>query len=505
MDFLSNLQMALGVAVEPNNIFVCFIGVFIGTLVGVLPGIGTTATISILLPATFALSPTESIIMLSGIYYGAMYGGSTTSILINVPGEGTSMITCLDGYPMAKAGRAGVALGISAFASFIAGTFSIFMLLILAPTLASVALSFGPPEYVSLTFLGLVLVGYLGSGSMIKALMMAAVGILIGCVGLDAVTGEERYTFGIIVLQDGIGLVPIMMGLFGFGEVLITIEKSLVRGEIFKTSFMELLPNKQDWKDSSGAIARGGISGFFLGILPGGGGLLASLLSYVIEKKVSKNPEKFGKGAIEGVAGPEAANNSGAAGSFVPLLTLGIPCNVVMAILVGAFMIHGIAPGPLLLKEHPQLFWGVIGSMYIGNVLLLVLNLPLIGIWVKLLKVPYTILFPLILLFCIIGSYSLNNSIWDIEVITFFGVLGYLMKKFDYPPAPLIMALVLGPMFELALQQSLIMSKGSPIIFFSRPISSAFFIVSIIVLVSPLALKLLHKKRPGLLKEKEDF
>lgn len=505
MDLLSNLQMALGVAVEPNNIFVCFIGVFIGTLVGVLPGIGTTATISILLPVTFALSPTQSIIMLSGIYYGASYGGSTTSILINVPGEGTSMITCLDGYPMAKAGRAGVALGISAFGSFIAGTFSVFMLLILAPTLASVALSFGPPEYVALTFLGLVLVGYLGSGSMIKALMMAAVGILIGCVGLDPVSGEERYTLGIIVLQDGIGLVPIMMGLFGFGEVLITIEKSLVRGEIFKTSFMELLPNKQDWKDSSGPIARGTISGFFLGILPGGGGLLASLMSYVIEKKVSKNPEKFGKGAIEGVAGPEAANNSGATGSFVPLLTLGIPCNVVMAILIGAFMIHGIAPGPFLLKEHPQLFWGVIGSMYIGNALLLALNLPLIGIWVKLLKVPYTILFPLILLFCLIGCYSLNNSSWDIGVITFFGVLGYLMKKFDYPPAPLIMALVLGPMFELALHQSLIMSKGSPIIFFSRPISSAFFIVSIIVLVSPLALKLLHKKRPGLLKEEEDF
>jgi putative tricarboxylic transport membrane protein len=505
MEFLSNLQMALAVAVEPMNLLVCFIGVFIGTLVGVLPGIGTTATISILLPATFALSSTESIIMLSGIYYGAMYGGSTTSILINVPGEGTSMISCLDGYPMAKAGRAGAALGISAFGSFIAGTFSIFMLLILAPTLAGVALRFGPPEYVGLTFLGLVLVAYLGSGSMLKALMMAAVGILLGCVGLDLVSGKGRYTFGIIGLQDGIGLVPIMMGLFGIAEVLITIEKSLVQGEIFKTSFKELLPNKQDWKDSSGAIARGTISGFFLGILPGGGGLLASLMSYVIEKKVSKNPEKFGKGAIEGVAGPESANNSGAAGSFVPLLTLGIPCNVVMAVLVGAFMIHGIAPGPLLLKEHPQLFWGVIGSMYIGNAMLLALNLPLIGIWVKLLKVPYTILFPLILLFCLIGSYSLNNSTWDIGVITFFGVLGYLMKKFDYPPAPLVMALVLGPMFELSLRQSLIMSGGSPIIFFSRPISSGFFIASIIVLASPLALKLLHKKRPGLLKEEEDF
>jgi putative tricarboxylic transport membrane protein len=339
----------------------------------------------------------------------------------------------------------------------------------------------------------------------LKALMMAAFGILLGCVGLDLVSGSGRYTFGIVGLQDGIGLVPIMMGLFGIAEVLITIETSSKSKEIFKTNFKELLPTKQDWKDSSGPIIRGTVSGFFLGILPGGGGLLASLMSYVIEKKVSKNPENFGKGAIEGVAGPESANNAGATGSFVPLLTLGIPCNVVMAVLVGAFMIHGIAPGPLLLKEHPQLFWGVIGSMYIGNVMLLALNLPLIGIWVKLLKVPYPILFPLILLFCLIGCYSLNNSTWDIGVITVFGVLGYLMKKFDYPPAPLVMALVLGPMFELALRQSLIMSGASPAIFFSRPISATFLIVSIIVLLSPVGLKIIKKRRPGLLKKEEDF
>lgn len=505
MDFLSNLYLAFNIALEPINLLVCFIGVFIGTLTGVLPGIGTTAAISLLLPTTFTMTPTQSIIMLAGIYYGAMYGGSTTSILLNVPGEGTSMITCLDGYPMAKAGRAGPALGISAFGSFIAGTFSILMLMIIAPVLAGVALKFGPPEYVALTFLGLTLVTYLGSGSMAKALMMAAFGLLLGCVGLDLVDGSERYTFNVMRLKDGIGLIPIMMGLFGVAEVLSTIETSLKKAEIFKTSAKEILPTKQDWKDSSGPIVRGTLAGFFLGIIPGGGGLLASLMSYAIEKKVSKHPEKFGKGAIEGVAGPETANNAGAGGSFIPLLTLGIPCNVVMAILMGALMIHGISPGPLLLKEHPNLFWGVVGSMYIGNVMLLALNLPLIGLWIKILKIPYSLLFPLIFLFCVIGSYSLNNTTWDIGVMTVFGVLGYLMKKFNYPGAPLVMALVLGPMFEVALRQSLIMSDGSPWIFFSRPISAAFMVISILILLSPLGLKLIRKKRPGLLKQKGEF
>lgn len=497
--------MAFSVALQPMNLFVCFIGVSIGTLVGVLPGIGSTAAMSLLLPATFSLTTTQSIIMLAGIYYGTAYGGSTTSILLNIPGEGTSMITCLDGYPMAKAGRAGPALGISAFGSFIAGTFSVIMLMLFGPVLAGVAIKFGPPEYVALTFLGLTMITYLGSGSMMKALMMAAFGLLLGCMGIDIVMGSARFTFGLIRMQDGIGLIPVMMGLFGLSEVLLTIEKSLKKAEVFNTNTRELFPTKQDWKDSSGSIARGTIAGFFLGIIPGGGGMLASLMSYVIEKKVSKHPEKFGQGTIEGVAGPETANNAGAGGSFLPLLTMGIPCNVVMAVLVGAFMIHGISPGPLLLKEQPQLFWGVIGSMYIGNVMLLALNLPLIGLWIKILKIPYSLLFPVIILLCIIGSYSLNNSAWDVGIMTIFGVLGYLMKKFGYQGAPLVMALVLGPMFEGALRQSLIMSDGSPLIFFSRPISAAFMTVSIVILLSPIGLMFLHKKRPGLLKKEEDF
>ena len=505
MDIINNANLAFHVALEPMNLFVCFIGVLIGTLVGVLPGIGSTAAMSLLLPATFSLTPTQSVIMLAGIYYGTAYGGSTTSILLNIPGEGTSMITCLDGYPMAKAGRAGPALGIAAFGSFIAGTFAVLMLMLFGPVLAGFAIEFGPPEYVALTFLGLTFVTYLGSGSMVKALMMAVFGILLGCIGIDIVAGSARFTFGFIRMQDGVGLIPVMMGLFGLSEVLLTIETSLKKAEVFKTSAKELLPTRRDWKDSAGPIARGTVAGFFLGIIPGGGGILASLMSYVIEKKVSKHPEKFGQGAIEGVAGPETANNAGAGGSFVPLLTMGIPCNVVMAVLLGALMIHGISPGPLLLKEQPQLFWGVIGSMYIGNVMLLALNLPLIGLWVKILKIPYTLLFPVIILLCIIGSYSLNNSTWDVGIMTLFGVLGYLMKKFGYQGAPLVMALVLGPMFEGALRQSLIMSDGSLLIFFSRPIAAFFMTVSIVILLSPIVLMLLHKKRPGLLKREEDF
>lgn len=505
MNFFNNLYMAFNIALDPANLLVCFIGVFVGTLVGVLPGIGTTPAICLLLPATLKITPTQSLIMLAGIYYGAMYGGSTTSILLNVPGEGTSMITCLDGYPMAKAGRAGPALGISAFGSFIAGTFSVLMLMILGPVLAGMALKFGPPEFVALTFLGLTLVTYLGSGSMVKALMMAAFGLLLGCIGLDLVSGTERYTLNITRLKEGVGLIPIMMGLFGVGEVFLTIERSLKKAEIFKTTTKDLFPTKKDWKESLGPITRGTFVGFFLGIIPGGGGLLASLMSYAIEKKISKHPEKFGKGAIEGVAGPETANNAGAGGSFIPLLTLGIPCNVVMAVLMGALMIHGISPGPLLLKEHPNLFWGVVGSMYIGNVMLLALNLPLIPLWIKILKIPYSLLFPIIFLLCVIGSYSLNNSTWDIGVMIVFGILGYLMKKFEYPSAPLIMALVLGPMFEVALRQSLTMSNGNVFIFFSRPISAVFTISSFLILLSPLILSLIRKKRPGLLKKEEDF
>jgi len=496
--------MSFQIALEPMNLLVCFIGVFVGTLVGVLPGLGSTAAISLLLPITFSMNVTQSIIMLAGIYYGTMYGGTTTSVLLNIPGEDVAMITCLDGYPMAKQGRAGAALGIAAFGSFIAGTFAVFMLMLFGPPLAGVALRFGPPENVALTFLGLTMVSYLGSGSMTKALMMAAMGLLLGCMGLDPIEGTERFTLGLLRLREGMGLVPIVMGLFGISEVLLTIERSLAKTEIFDTRVKKLLPTKQDWKDSAGPITRGSIVGFFLGIIPGGGGFLASLVSYVMEKRISRHPEKFGTGTIEGVAGPETANNAGAGGAFLPLLTLGIPCNVVMAVLMGAFMIHGINPGPLLMKEHPELFWAIVGSMYIGNMMLLALNLPLIAIWVMILKIPYKILFPLICLFCLIGSFSLNNSVWDMWMMIVFGIIGYWMRKTSYPSAPLVMALVLGPMFEPALRQSLIMSDGSLSIFFTRPLSAAFFIVAIVTLVFPLFLKLIGKKRPGLIMKYDD-
>jgi putative tricarboxylic transport membrane protein len=498
LEFIHNFELAFSIALQPMSLFACFIGVLLGTLVGVLPGIGSGTAMALLLPATLKMSPMDSIIMLAGIYYGTLYGGSTTSILLNVPGESTSMITCLDGYPLAKQGRAGAALGISAIGSFIAGTFSVVMLMVLAPILVNVAIKFGPPEFVAITFLGLTLVTYLARGSLIKALMMASFGLMLGCVGLDIITGEARYTLNIPKFEEGVGLMPVMIGLFGISEVLFMLEQPFRRAEIFKTKMRDLLPSKQDFKDSALPVARGTVVGFFLGLIPGGGGLIASLFSYAIEKGVSKHPEKFGTGAIEGVAGPETANNAGGGGAFLPLLTLGIPCNVIMAVLLGALMLHGVAPGPLLMKEQPQLFWGVVGSMYIGNIFLFLLNLPLIGLWVQILKIPYTMLFPLIFLFTLVGSYSLNNDVNDTMITIVSGVFGYLMKKFDFEPAPLIMALILGPMFEDALRQSLVLSNGSPWIFFSRPISAVLLLVAILLLISPIILKIFGKKRPGL-------
>ncbi len=497
MDFFHNLSLAFSIALEPTSIFVCFIGVLVGTLVGVLPGLGTSGAMALLLPTTFSLSPTHGIIMLSGIFYGTLYGGSTTSILLNVPGEGTSMITCLDGHQMAKQGRAGVALSISAIGSFIAGTFSIVMMMIMSPILVKTAIKFGPPEYVALTFFGLTLVTYLARGSLIKALTMGAVGLLLGCIGLDSVTGEPRYTFATLKLRDGIGLIPVMMGLFGVSEVLINIEQGSADNEIYQSKIKNFFPSLNDWKKSTWPIIRGSVVGFFLGILPGGGGLISGLFSYAMEKKISKYPEKFGTGVIEGVAGPESANNAGGQGSFIPLLTLGIPCNVVMAILIGALMLKGVQPGPLLMAEHPRLFWGIIGSMYIGNAMLLVLNLPLIPLWIQILRIRYSILFPIILLLTLIGSYTLNNNIWDPFIMIMFGILGYLMKKFDYEPAPLIMAMVLGPMFETALRQSLTISDGNPMIFITRPISGVLFILALVILISPMALKIFGKSRPA--------
>jgi putative tricarboxylic transport membrane protein len=487
------LLTGFSVALSWGNLFYCFLGVLTGTLIGVLPGLGPSATISLLLPATFYLPPTPAIIMLAGVYYGAMYGGSTTSILVNIPGEAASVVTCLDGYQMARQGRAGPALGISAFGSFIAGTLGVLGLMVAAPPLARFALRFGSPEYFSLIFMAFSLVIYLASGSVIKAVMIIVLGVFVGTIGIDFVTGDPRFTYGSLILSDGVGLVPVVMGLFGIGEVMENLEGETEQVQILKTKLKGLLPTLQDWKDSLGPIFRGSILGFFLGILPGGGAIMGSFASYALEKRISKHPERFGKGAIEGVAGPESANNSACSSNFIPLLTLGLPCNAVMALLLGSLLIHGVSPGPMLIKDHPDLFWGVVGSMYIGNVMLVLLNLPLIGIWVRLLSVPYSVLFPIILLFCLIGAYSLNNDVWEIIIMVFFGIVGYLMRKFKYEAAPFVFALVLSPMFENSFRQSLLMSEGSFSIFFTRPISCLLMVTGI-VLFSISALPWLKRK-----------
>jgi len=483
LDTFHSLLYGFSIGLQPANILFCFVGVLLGTLVGVLPGIGPVGAISILLPATFRMSPISAIIMLAGIYYGCMYGGSTTSILVNIPGEAASVVTCLDGYEMAKKGRAGPALGIAAFGSFIAGTLGVVGLMLFAVPLAEFGLKFGPPEYSAVIFLGLTLITYLSHGSVIKGLMMGAFGLILSCVGLDPIQASPRMNFNIIELWDGIDLAPLAMGLFGISEVLINIEKT-VTPEILKTKIKNLFPTLLDWIQAKGAILRGSILGFFLGVLPGGGPVIAAFLSYGIEKRISKEPDRFGKGAIEGVAGPESANNSACSGGFIPLLTLGIPPNVVLALFFGALIIHGIRPGPLLLQDHPDIFWGLISSMYIGNVMLLVLNLPLIPLWIQVLKIPYRILFPLILLFCLIGAYGLKNSVFEVLVMIFSGIIGYLFRKFAYEGAPLILAFVLGPLFELNLRQSLLLSKGSFLIFFTRPISAVAITLSIFLLLS---------------------
>jgi len=500
MDIIHSIGLGFAVALQPVNLLYCFLGVFIGTLVGVLPGIGPVGAMSLLLPVTFQTTPEAAVIMLAGIYYGAMYGGSTTSILVNIPGEAASVVTCLDGYQMARQGRAGPALGMAAFGSFIAGTAAIVGLMLLAPPLSRFALKFGPAEYFSLMVLGLCILIYLAHGSMAKALLMAAFGVVLGLVGLDAITAQPRLTFGRMELVDGVGLVPIVMGLFGIAEVLLNIE-SVLKRNILKSSISGLLPTRQDWRDSAGPLARGSVLGFFLGILPGGGAVISSFLSYALEKRVSRHPERFGHGAIEGVAGPEAANNAAAGGAFIPLMTLGIPPNVVMAMLMGAFIIHGVQPGPLMMTQKPELFWGVIASMYIGNIMLLILNLPLIGIWVQVLRVPYRILFPLILLFCLIGVYAVSNTVFDIYIMVLFGVVGYLMKKFGYEPAPLVLAFVLGPMLENNLRKSLILSQGDFSTFVTRPLSAIALLLALALLLSPLIPRLRGKREAIALEE----
>jgi putative tricarboxylic transport membrane protein len=474
---------------DPYNLLFCFAGVLIGTLVGVLPGLGPVGAMGILIPFTFNSTALQSIVMLAGIYYGSMYGGSTTSILVKIPGEAASVITCIDGYQMALQGRAGPALGIAAIGSFIAGTLAILALNLVSVPLAKAAIRFGPPEYFVLVCAGLFTFAYVGQGSTYKALMMSLVGIVLAYVGLDPVLGSPRFSSGIPELYDGIGLVPVAMGLFGISELLENTERVVTQQSEIFSKVKNIMPTLRDWVQARWAIVRGAIIGLCLGVLPGGGAVLSSFVSYSIEKKVSKTPERFGKGAIEGVAGPESANNSGAIGSLIPLLTLGIPSNVVMAMLFSAFLIHGVQPGPLLLKDHPDVFWGILASFYIGNLLLLILNLPLVGIWIQILKIPYRVLFPILFLLCLVGVYSVNHSTFDIYVMILFGIFGYILKRYDYEGSPFILGFVLAPLLETNFRQSLMMSDGSFMIFLNRPISLGISIVMLIlVLLSLLTL-----------------
>jgi len=480
------LVNGFGIAFSLINLTFALLGALLGTIVGILPGLGPAATISLLLPLSFKIgSPVTSIIMMAGIFYGAMYGGSTTSILVNIPGEAASVVTCIDGYQMALKGRAGPALGIAAIGSFIAGTIGVIGLTFVAPPLAEFALKFGPPEYFALTLLGLLMATLLGGTSIVKGLIMVVLGLLLGSVGLDPISGAIRFTWGFFMLQEGVDFVTLAMGMFGIGEILINLEKELST-ELVTRKITHLWPTLKDWAESKWAILRGSFIGFFIGILPGGGAVISSLVSYAVEKKISKHPEEFGKGAIQGVAGPESANNSAASTSFIPLLTLGIPGNAAIAMIFAALLIQGVQPGPFLITEHPDVFWGVVASMYIGNVMLLILNLPMVGMWVQLLRVPYAILAPIIVLFCCIGVYSIRNTVFDIWVMGIFGVIGYFFRKVEMEPGPLILAFVLGPILERSLRQALLISAGSPFIFFTRPISGAmmgFLILFIVIKV----------------------
>ena len=479
---LQNLALGFSVAFHPTILLYAFVGCFIGTLVGVLPGVGPLAGISLLLPATFGLDATAAIVLLAGIYYGAMYGGSTTSILMRIPGEAASVVTCLDGYAMARKGRAGPALGISAFGSYIAGTLSVVALMFFAPPLARFALRFGPPEYSALLVLGLLILGYMGSGSMIKSLAMGVFGLLLGMIGIDPMSGFFRFSYGLVELGDGIGVVPVAVGLFGISEILASAGQP-TPPEVQKPRLRDLLPSREEWRASFGPIGRGSVVGFLIGLIPGSAHIISTFVSYALERKISKHPERFGQGAIEGVAGPESANNAAACGAFVPMLALGVPSGPVPAVMMAAMMIHGVSPGPLLIQQHPELFWGFIASMYVGNVVLLILNLPLVGLFVNLLRIPYRILYPSILLFCVLGVYAVNNSVLDIWIMTVMGLLGYLLRKFDFETAPIILGLVLAPMLEMSLRQSLAMSRGDYLIFVERPIAGTMLSVALVLLI----------------------
>src|ERR1700755_987388 len=482
-DLIANLWLGMGVAVTPTNVFLCLIGAMVGTLIGVLPGIGSLATIAMLLPITFGLPPVGALIMLAGIYYGAQYGGHTTSILVNIPGESSSVVTCLDGHEMARRGRAGPALSIAAIGSFFAGCVATVLVAALGAPLTSLALLFGPAEYFSLMVLGLIFAVVLAKGSVLKAVAMVLTGLLLSMVGSDLETGAGRMTFDIAELADGIGFANIAMGVFGFAEIIRNLELPPESRDILKTKISGLMPTRQDLIDSSGAIARGTIIGSLVGILPGGGAVIASFAAYTFEKKLSKTPQRFGNGAIEGVAAPESANNAAAQTSFIPLLTLGIPPNAVMALMVGAMTIHGIVPGPQVMTKQPELFWGMIASMWIGNLMLIIINLPLVGIWVRLLRVPYRHLFPMIVIFCCIGIYSVNNAPFDVSMTAIFGVVGYWLVKHDFEPAPLLLGFVLGPLMEENLRRAMLIARGDATVFLTRPISATLLAIALFLLV----------------------
>jgi putative tricarboxylic transport membrane protein len=482
------------VVLEPTNLLYCLIGVVIGMLVGVLPGLGPAATIAILLPLTFGIEPVTAIIMLAGIFYGAQYGGTITSVLLRLPGEASSVVTVFDGHALARQGKAGTALGIAAVGSFIGGTISIVALTFLAPLVAGFALDFGPPEYTALALLGILLVSTVSSGSRLKALIAAVIGLLLATVGRDAFTGGERFTFGDLNLADGLDFVPIAMGLFGLGEILYNLEERHTTVSL-PAKVANVWPSRKDLRQSSGAIGRGSVLGFVLGILPGGGATLASLAAYAMEKKRSKTPERFGQGAVEGVAAPETANNAAATSSFIPLLTLGIPANGTMAVILGALLLQGVPVGPQLVTQEPELFWGVVNSMYIGNILLLIMSIPLVGLFVKILRVRPAILAPITVLITLVGVYTVNNSVFDIGLVIVFGALGYLMKKLGFDPGPLVLAFVLGTLLEDSLRRSLLIFDGDASEFFTRPISGTLLVIFLLVAFLPMAQAALTRRR----------
>ncbi|MFE9956872.1 tripartite tricarboxylate transporter permease [Micromonospora sp. NPDC005299] len=493
MDFAPVLD-GFGVVLEPTNLLYCLIGVVIGMLVGVLPGLGPAATIAILLPVTFGIEPVTAIIMLAGIFYGAQYGGTITSVLLRLPGEASSVVTVFDGHALARQGRAGTALGVAAVGSFIGGTVSIIALTLVAPVVAGFALDFGPPEYTALALLGILLVATVSSGGRLKAVIAACVGLLLATVGRDSFTGAERFTFENLSLADGLDFVPIAMGLFGLGEILYNLEERH-RAVQAPTKVANVWPSRADLRESSGAIGRGSVLGFVLGILPGGGATLASLAAYALEKRRSRNPERFGRGAVEGVAAPETANNAAATSSFIPLLTLGIPANATMAVIFGALLIQGVSPGPQLVSQEPELFWGVVNSMYIGNILLLIMSIPLVGLFVKILRVRATILAPITVLITLVGVYTVNNDVFDIGLVIVFGALGYLMKKFGFDPGPLVLAFVLGSLLEDSLRRSLLIFDGDATGFFTRPISGTLLALFLLVALLPPVRAALARRR----------